>query len=170
MAAALLPRFEAACAPARQDMLLKRVEQWLQAIIGGVASPPGDVTFNARVLAVSAACGDLPLAVWTAQTAAMALRTERFRFFPAVVDVDQFLRPLAEAQMRVVAYLGLIARSEPDASFAALNLTRARESELTTQIRNSLDRRSRESGDAAAFQRVSGEVAEIASQLARTYR
>lgn len=73
------------------------IGEWLNRLALAVANPPGPAEMRPRRSAIIMASGDLPRMCWTVETWKAYLRSgPSARFWPAVADVDGFLRPIAE--------------------------------------------------------------------------
>jgi len=105
-AAGLIPEYERLCAPAQRVT----IETWLGLLVYAVRNPPEEGQFEGRLRGVIDCLSDLPLGAWSDDTAREAMQT--FKFWPAVADVDDLLRPTAEHLHRTLRSLRRMATAE----------------------------------------------------------
>lgn len=112
-AAALIPAYAAADEPTARDA----IKGWLDRVSMAVVNAPLPEAHKAGLAAFFALSGDLPRLCWTMETwQAFLRRGPDARFWPAVSDVDLFLRPIADKHRAKLATLRRIAAagSAPD--------------------------------------------------------
>ena len=107
-AARVLPRAEQQCQPGDARM----IAQWMERLRALPYGPKTPDEAKAAVASAIAANGDLPAAVWTAETAAEALRT--LLTYPAPAVVRELLLPHAKRFWRVRDGLRRVAGHKAD--------------------------------------------------------
>ena len=77
-----------------------------------VANPPAsEDAFEARLAGIAFVCGDLPAEVWSSE--ALKTATGRFKFWPSAPELDEVLRPIADAMEAEIKALDRIAGADP---------------------------------------------------------
>jgi hypothetical protein len=105
---ARLGEYEHHCRPGDPRL----IAAWLGRLCSLPGAPGTQQATQAAAVALVTACGDLPAAVWTAATVALALQHEEW--FPPPAKVRKLLLPIAEGLWRTLDGLRRVARPPED--------------------------------------------------------
>ncbi|WP_291365321.1 hypothetical protein [Acetobacter sp. UBA5411] len=110
-AARALPSHEAAMKPLDGPELQAKCEELMDMLAGAAAMTPDDKTLGMRTFALVVGCEDIPRVAFGDGLLRDAVK--RFKFFPSVAEIVDFLNERCAAHRDQLARLKIIARSKP---------------------------------------------------------